>query len=119
MSTKTKKSGLGSTMKIKQKKATSTFDQKRVDKMVETLGEEKIKRIIVEVPESLHHKVKLRAYGKHLTMKTYIISLLEDDMLTWRNMCFLQFEFYPLILSLLIYWRCISVKNTYCVILFL
>lgn len=82
MSSKVKKSGLGATMRIKKKQVqTPSFDQERVDKMVEAIAEEKIKRLIVEVPESLHHKVKLRAYAKHMTMKQYIISLLEDDML--------------------------------------
>lgn len=68
---------LGSTLRSSKKKK----DVKKIERIVESVHEEKIKRLIVEVPESLHQRVKLNAYQKGMTMKEYIISLLQDDML--------------------------------------
>lgn len=76
------KSGLGSTLNINKKK-NETVEKKKLDKMVSAIHDRGsgIKRMSVEFPSDLHRKMKIKAATEDMSMREYIISLLERDLL--------------------------------------
>ena len=67
---------LGSTLRKKRKKK----DVAHIEKVVDAVHSEKVKRLIIEMPESMHVKIKTRASSMGLTMKAFITGLIEDEM---------------------------------------
>lgn len=70
-----KKIGLTNTLRSKSK---PKKDMKEIDKIVSAVHNERIKRLIIEMPESMHIKIKTIAAKKGETMKNFVTELLED-----------------------------------------
>lgn len=72
---KSKKIGLTSTLRSKSK---PKKDIKEIEKIVSVVHSERVKRLIIEMPESMHIKIKTIAAEKGITMKNFVTELLED-----------------------------------------
>ena len=67
---------LSSTLRKKSKKK----DIKHIEKVVEAVHSEKVKRLIIEMPESMHKKIKTKASSMGLTMKEFVTGLIKDQI---------------------------------------
>ena len=68
---------LGSTLRNKKK---PQKDVKKTERIVEAVHTEKNKRLTLEVPLSLHAKIKTLAAQEGTSIKEYVTNLLKDNI---------------------------------------
>ena len=67
---------LGSTLK----KSKKSKDIRQIEKVVEAVHSERTKRLIIEMPESMHNKIKAKAATMGLTMKELVTNMINDSL---------------------------------------
>ncbi len=74
---KDKKIGLSGTLRSSRK---SKKDVKEIEKIVHAVHSEKVKRLIIEMPESMHTKIKTVSAERGMTMKNFVTELIQDAL---------------------------------------
>jgi len=73
---KKNKLDLGSTLK----KSKKSKDIQQIEKVVQTIHSERKKRLIIEMPESMHNQIKAKAATMGLTMKELVTNMINDSL---------------------------------------
>ena len=61
-------------------KASSAATQKAVPKKEEVVAKENTKRVTLDIPVSLHKRIKMHVFNIETTMKKYFLELAEKDI---------------------------------------
>lgn len=69
-----KTTGLGATLRKNKAKKNVT----KIEDIVKRVHEEKKKRLIIEMPESLHKKIKAKSVEMGVSMKELMTNMIED-----------------------------------------
>jgi len=67
---------LGSTLK----KGKKSKDIRKIEKVVQAVHSERKKRLIIEMPESMHNQIKAKAATMGLTMKELVTNMINDSL---------------------------------------
>ena len=75
--------GLGSKMKVPTKtKTAKNIDKiaKKIEKKVATEEKETTKRLSIDIPEKLYKAMKMKVLVDGLTVRKYVLDLIENDL---------------------------------------